>query len=298
MVRVIATKWIVVGVVVLTPLVLLPAREGTTARGADISHEMGRIKVDQLKEISDVAASRRNANVLWLHNDGHSGNLFALSTTGKLVAVLKCRSAINDLEDIAIGPGPVEGVDYLYLGDIGDNRERRFSVRLLRLAEPELAGPRGQLLLAAGVEEFLLAYPDGPHDAEAMFVDPVTGDVFIVTKEKHRARVYTVPADKLREGGVVKLTAAGKLDVEEVSAGAISFDGRQILLRREKQGWLWNRRPGEPVTAALARKPTKVPVLGKRQGRNGESIGFSPDGRSYYTVSEGKQQPIYRFDLP
>ena len=30
-------------------------------------------------------------------------------------------------------------------------------------------------------EEFRLTYPDGPHDAEAMFVDFAMGDLFIVT---------------------------------------------------------------------------------------------------------------------
>jgi hypothetical protein len=61
---------------------------------------------------------------------------------------------------------------------------------------------------------------------------------------------------------------------------------------------LWNREPGESVADALARKPEKVPVLGRRQGPNGESISFGPTGDRYYTVSEGKKQSIYQFDLP
>ena len=38
-------------------------------------------------------------------------------------------------------------------------------------------------------------------------------------------------------------------------------------------------------------------MLGKRQGPNGESICFSADGDSYFTVSEGKKQAIYRVRL-
>lgn len=273
-------------------------REGSMARGADISHELGKVKVDELREISDVAASRRHADVLWLHNDGDSGQLFAVSTSGKLVAHVRCRAAVRDLEDIAIGPGPEKGVDYLYLGDIGDNDSRRREIRVVRFAEPDVSGPRGQQIDVDHAEEFRLVYPDGPHDAEALFVDPATADVFIVTKEKKGARVYSVAGGQLREAAVAALTKVGELDVEEVSAGAISPDGRRILLRREGQGWLWNRAANESVGDALAKKPIKVPVLGKRQGPNGESISFSANGDGYYTVSEGKKQSIYKFDLP
>ena len=144
-----------------------------------------------------------------------------------------------------------------------------------------------------------MRYEDGPHDAEAMFVDPTSGDLFVVTKEKDRGRLYSVATGQLKHQGEATLAKAGKVDsAEEVSAGAISRDGRHILLRRENQGWLWERKAGESVAAAMGRKPTEVPVLGKEQAKNGESIAFSPAGDSYFTVSEGKKQAIYQFDLP
>ena len=71
---------------------------------------------------------------------------------------------------------------------------------MVRFAEPDLSGPRGQQLDVEAVEEFRLTYPDGPHDAEAMFVDLATGDLYIVTKEKNRARLYMV-GGKRTEGG-------------------------------------------------------------------------------------------------
>jgi hypothetical protein len=271
---------------------------GAVVRAADVSHELGKIKPTQLAEISGLAASRLNPDVLWVHNDGDSRQLFAVSTSGKLAAFVTVKAAVKDLEDVAIGPGPTKGVDYLYLGDIGDNDERRREVRVVRFAEPDLKGERGVQLKVEDVEEIRLTYPDGPHDAEALFVDPVSGDLFVVTKEKDRARLYTVGRAELRDGSRAELTAAGKPDAVEVSAGAISSDGSQILLRREGQGWLWSREAGETVASALERKPKKVPALGKRQGPNGEAISFSAAGDSYLTVSEGKKQAIYQFDLP
>jgi hypothetical protein len=265
---------------------------------ADVSHEMGKIKVSDLRETSGMVASRLNPNVLWVHNDGPVRQLYAVSTTGKLVAIVDCSVPIADLEDIAIGPGPKQGIDYLYLGDIGDNSARRREVRVVRFPEPELTGERGQRLNVQDAESLRLVYPDGPHDAETLIVDPKSGELLIVTKENGSARVYSVPAKSLDSSEGASLSSAGTLSVDGVSAGAISNDGSRLILRRENQGWLWERRPEESIAEALARKPQKIDVLGKRQGPNGESVSFTPSGGGYYTLSEGKKQAIYRFDLP
>jgi hypothetical protein len=106
-----------------------------------------------------------------------------------------------------------------------------------------------------------------------------------------------VGLDSLEAGKSAKLSHEATLDVAEVSGGSISRDARRVLLRREKEGWLWPREKGESVANALSRKPQKVPVLGKKQGANGEAIGFSAQGDSYFTVSEGKKEVIYQFAL-
>lgn len=270
----------------------------TVAADGDVSRALGQLQPKQLEEISGIAASRRHVDALWLHNDGDSGILFAVDTSGSLIASVSCSAKIKDLEEIAIGPGPRPGADYLYLGDIGDNDQERRAIRIVRFAEPKLTGKRGERIEMDAPEVFRLTYPDGPHDAEAMFVDSEVGDLFIVTKEKQRARLYTIPIDRLKEDVVSTLDAAGTLDVDRVSAGGISPDGSRVILRRENQGWLWSREQGERVADALQSEPVEVPVLGKRQAGNGEAIGFSAAGHSYFTVSEGKKQTIYEFALP
>jgi hypothetical protein len=269
----------------------------TNGWAKDVSHEVGRIKTPELVETSGLAASKLNPDVLWLHNDGGSGKLVAVSTSGKLAAVVTCRAKLDDVEEIVIGPGPKEDVDYIYMGDIGDNSERRSEIRVVRFPEPNLNGERGQELSVDAAEEFRLTYPDGPHDAEAMFIDPLERLLCIVTKEKKRARVYCVRLAGLKAGKPAQLAKFATLDVEDISAASISRDGRRILLRWEKEGWLWSREKGEAVADALARNPRKVPVLGKKQAGNGEAIGFSASRDSYFTVSEGKKESIYEFEL-
>jgi hypothetical protein len=274
------------------------AASATRAAGHKFAREVGKVRPKQLVEISGLAASRRNPGVLWLHNDGDAGLLFALDTTGRLVALVKCPAEVEDVEDIALGPGPEAGVDYIYLGDIGDNDQRRRAIRVVRFAEPKLSGKRGEQPIVDAADVFDLVYPNGPLDAETLLVDPLTGDLFVVTKERRRARLFTVSAGRLKPGGEIPLTPLGRVDAEEVSAGDISADGRRIVLRRETRGWLWNRDAGEGLAAALQRTRREIEVRGKRQRNNGEAMAFAPSGDRYFTVSEGKKQPIYEFALP
>ncbi len=262
-----------------------------------MSHETGKIKAKFLLEVSGVAASLRNPGVLWMHNDGDSKHVYAIKTSGKLLTQVVVDVPVEDAEDIAIGPGPEKDVDYIYLGDIGDNDARRREIRVIRIAEPALADPDGRRV-AASTQVFRLTYIDGPHDAEALMIDPVAGDLIIATKGKKETRVYATPLANLQLDGLTKLNLLAILPMDNVSAGDISRDGGMIVLRREETGWLWNRARGESLKTALARRPQTVPVLGDKQAKNGEAIAFAADGRGYFTVSEGRERSIYRFDLP
>ena len=261
------------------------------------AQQLGRIQAKRLEEVSGIAASRQNPHILWMHNDGDARQLYAVHTSGQVVARLQLPTHVTDLEDIAIGPGPTPGVDYLYLGDIGDNEEDHDEVRVLRLAEPRLSSG-GPIELEAGrIEQLRLTYPGGSYDAEALLVDPLTGDLFIVSKERKRARVFRARAESWSNDAVTRLEPMGKLKVKYISGGDVSRDGKYVLLRRESRGWLWSRQAGESLEAALAGSPRKVAVRIEGQSLNGESVAFSPDGSGYYTVSEGRNEPIGWFPL-
>jgi hypothetical protein len=259
---------------------------------------LGRISVKRIDEVSGLAVSQQNPDILWVHNDGKLKQIFAVASTGKLAVRVRIPVSIDDVEDIAIGPGPESGNDYIYLGDIGDNNQDRREIRVVRFLEPNLTGVREKEISAEGVEVIRLLYPDGPHDAETLFVEHQTGDVYIATKEKARTGLYRAAAGKLQASLPVVVDLVAQLNVTDVSAGDISRSGTLVALRRESQGWLWSRRPNESFALALRRYPKPLVVLGDGQSPNGESIGFSPDGTSYYTISEGKQQPIAVFPVP
>ncbi len=260
---------------------------------------MGRVEARELDETSGLVSSRKNEGVLWMHNDGPSPRIYAVSDKGQHVATLDVAVVVTDVEDIAIGPGPDEKQDYLYMGDIGDNDAQRKTIRVCRVPEPKLDATRRVHLRATELEEFLLKLPGKAADCEALLVDPESGDIYIVTKEKKRGQVYMAPGTKLVSGETIELQLVLNLKVKKVSGGDISPDGTKILLRNEGDGWLWHRQSGESLVDALSQhKPLEVQVRTPSQARNGESVGFSANSEGYYTVSEGKQQPIAWFRAP
>src|SRR5262245_38343233 len=168
----------------------------------------GVIDIPGLSEDSGVTASRNNASVLWVHNDsGHPAVVFAIDTQGQLLGTYTLPGN-TDNEDIAIGPGPVPNVSYLYVGDIGDNAASRSSIKIYQIPEPAIYTRQLTNPVTAGMKgarTITLTYPDGAHNAEAMFVDSITGDLSILTKES-TSRMYTAPKSQLDTNSSFTLT--------------------------------------------------------------------------------------------
>jgi hypothetical protein len=251
----------------------------------------GIVAAPEITEASGIVASRQNPGVLWVENDsGFGGSVFALSTNGVLLGRYYVPIAFGgNYEDIAFGPGPNPEHQYLYLGDIGDNFFNRFSIRVFRFPEPAVylyQSNSPPVLPTISAQEIELRYPDGPFDAEALMVDPLTGDLFIATKQDPDSRLYRATRAELDGGGPVTLTFIRLMSFSgfrSVSAADISADGRLIAMRRNGRAWIWNRALTQTVGDALAANGTTAPVAAEP---NGEAIGFHPTGLGYYTISE------------
>jgi hypothetical protein len=267
---------------------LVPTTPGTLA-----SPEMG--------ETSGLVVSAKNPGTLWANNDsGDVARVFAISTTGALRGIYPLTGATAlDWEDIAIGPGPTPNTPYLYAGDIGDNLENRPNVVVYRVAEPNVAGDGGTYPLD-GVDALTLQYPDGPHDAEALMVDPRSGELYIVVKHLTggAAAVYRAPAG-LAAGTTTVLERVGELRLpigllNAVTAADISRDGGTVGVRTYGGVRLWNR-GDRTVIAALGTTPCDGEIPFESQG---EALGLAPGGREYFTVSEGVNVPLHQFTAP
>jgi hypothetical protein len=260
----------------------------------------GTIHIAELTEASGLVASRNNPGVLWTHNDsGNPAMLFAIDTQGrKLGAYAVAGTSNRDWEDIAIGPGATTNVQCLYVGDIGDNKLKRKDIKVCQILEPAVPLSQYTNPVAANLEgsrAITLTYPDGAHNAESMFVDPWSGDLFIVTKESATCRVYTAKMTALASS-TVTLSHVRSIAYSNPSAADISPAGTEIIIRRVNSARLWTRRPDQTVGDALAGSYVSVPVIGPPTEPQGEAIAFAQDGGDYYTVSEGASPVLYFFE--
>lgn len=254
-----------------------------------------------INEASGLAASRSNSEVLWVHNDsGDDPNVYALNSTGTYLGAYRLTGATaRDWEDMAVGPGPVAGQSYLYLGDIGDNSAIRSTILVYRVAEPVVNAeqpPRNVAL--SGVTTFTLQYPDGPRDAETLMVDPINGTLYIVSKRDAIPRIYRASLPPSPTGTITmefmgSLAWSSSSSRDYVTAGDVSPDGREVLIRSYGSAKIWSATNGMSVWDLLSEPGTDVPLAIEPQG---EAIAFDAVGRNYYTVSEHVGQPIYVYE--
>jgi hypothetical protein len=265
---------------------------------------LGKLQQSAINEASGIAESRKTPGVFFVHNDsGDGARVFAVGSDGKDLGtfVLGGAGAI-DWEDLAIGPGPQPSESYLYAGDVGDNPSTRPNVKIYRAVEPKVdPGAAPTTTTLAGVETFTLSYPDGAHNAETLLVDPVTSDLFIVVKANGMSPVFRAKAPLSSEGPIVLdqvatlVFGSGALPGStQTTAGDISANGEWIAVRTYSSAFLWRRPTGSSVGEALAGPPCPIPLRFEPQG---EALGFLVDGSGYVTVSEGVNQPLYRFAL-
>lgn len=259
----------------------------------------GVVNIAGLTEASGVAASRNNANVLWTHNDsGHPALVYAIDTFGRLLATYSLPGN-TDNEDIAIGPGPVTNVSYLYVADIGDNNSSRSNIKIYQIPEPAVYARQFTNPVTAapkGTRTITLTYPDGPRDAEALTIDPVSGDLFIFSKESP-TRIYTASKSQLDTNNSFGLTFLQTLNFSVPNGADISPSGNEIVVRQENFARLWLRATGQDVATALNGTAIPIPVTGTANGEpNGEAIGFDAVGRGYFTLSDSSvTQPLRYF---
>jgi hypothetical protein len=243
----------------------------------------------ELKEASGLAASRTHAGVLYAHNDsGDTARIFMLGLDGAFINKVTVNNAqAVDWEDIAVGPCPSGSC--VFIGDIGDNMKDRSEIKIYRFAEPGLKQKSVQ------ADEFVVRYPDEPHNAETLMVDG-EGALYIMTKEMFGAVKLFALGVPPKAPATLKATAVGSFTppgIDLVTAGDF-YPGPcpKMVIRSYGGVFLFQGDAGEGPQALLKRGFVQLAAPGEQQG---EAITFSSDGKSMFTVSEGENQPLHRF---
>ncbi|MBO9634759.1 MAG: hypothetical protein J7578_16715 [Chitinophagaceae bacterium] len=240
-------------------------------------------------ELSGIAASLTNPGILYMHTDSKNAPVVMTNAAGEDLGklVLDGITTLNP-EDISVGPGPEPGKNYIYFADIGDNKFSRSNIAVYRFEEPVVTGATANTTIhITNISRIQLKYPGGSFNAETILVDPLTKDLFIASKEKGKATIYKA-AFPQSTSDVISMVAVLKTPLDLLTAGDISTDGKEIVLRNKGQIWYWPRTAGS-VVDALLKAPQMAPYAGNEH--QGEGIGFATDGKGYYTNTEIRDYP-------
>lgn len=236
------------------------------------------IQDPSIVESSSLARSFYVKTRLWTANDSGGGTtIYALGKLGKTTAKYELTGASHkDWEGMA--RGVIDGVSYLYVGDIGDNGSKRSSISVHRLKEPKPGKANGPLKYTT----YEFKYPDGAHNAEGLMVKPGSNRVYIVSKgKKVNGAIYRAPKtlSKSHANVLTKVQTAPP----GMSDAVFLADGR-FILRGYNNAWLYKKIGATPTGFVL---PIK-----------GESIARTRNPDYVFVGSEGKHSSIWRVRLP
>lgn len=245
-------------------------------------------------ELSGLAASRTVPGLLWTHGDGSANDIYSIGS-GNAAArgtLHLAGASTTDWEDIATAPCAAGRC--IYVADTGDNDLTRATVAIFEITEPP-SNPVGTIDVTW--RRFEVKYPDGPHNVEALFVDPRDGSSYGIEKlDGTPAGVYRLPRTAaLATAEKIATFLAPKGD-PRVTAADLAIDGCSARLAIRTRDHLYELRgaPDISVVDLLAAEPHKLPVADEPQG---EGVAYAADGAAYFTVGEGVGPPLWRVDV-
>lgn len=255
-----------------------------------------------MDETSGITLASSGRAFAYVHNDsGDSCRFFGIDLNGKLTGVFYFKGVeggrgVKDCEDITSGKSARGNKRYVYLGDIGDNGAKRHCITVYRIPEP--VRMKDSIVFVRAVPVFF-KYPDGARDAETLMVDNLERVLYIISKREDSVGIYT--ASLVWKGeDTVMLQKKGSLYFEGIrpgkwiTSGDISWDGKKILLKSLQKVFYWKRKNNEPIWQTLQSQATELNYTREPQG---EAICFDRKGNGFYTVGEGKNQPVYYYKI-
>lgn len=253
----------------------------------------------ELDELSGLTRSLATDEWLWAHNDsGDVARLFRVGPDGSDGGVVAVPQALAfDWEDLAAFRWRDRPA--LLVGDIGDNAARRPAVTLYAVADPGATGERADWLWSLNVR-----YPDGPRDAEGLAVDPVNGDILLLSKRERPPQLYRVamPSEPPAPGTVVTAERLGPVRYLPAPTAAdladdpkygmlrdwptaldVAPDGQTLVVTTYKDAYVYARVPGESWAETVARPPLTLNLPLWRQTEAGT---VTADGLRFCAGSE------------
>lgn len=264
--------------------------------------KLAEIQDERINESSGMALSIAAPDSVWLHNDsGDKPRIFQVGLDGetRCVVTLRTRDEPYDWEDMC--SFSANNANWLLIADVGDNsavRSKGAPVCRLLLCQEPIVNWKGKVLTLTidpvSVTEF--AWEGGPRNCESIAVDVESKEILLVSKTQPlECALYSIPLNL--EPGQHTATAklVSRVGVPFATGMDVSRDGRKMVVTTMISAILIVRRDEESWAAALKRSPTVVSIPPMKQC---ETICFLDDGRSVLVHSEGKNQAVWKIQLP
>ncbi|MCT1532235.1 hypothetical protein ACFQ2C_17180 [Sphingobacterium daejeonense] len=243
----------------------------------------GKVSSPALGEISGIVSSINNPGMFWVHNDsGDEANIYLIDSVANLKTTYRLEG-INavDIEDIAWVE--VEGKSYIVLADIGDNLATRANISLYIFPEPLYKSnqvndtiPKNEINIKT------LIYPGKARDAEAIFVDPMDKQFYLISKREFRSILYTAAIFETNKPHFV-LKPLISFPFTFITAADISPRRDALIMKNLTSIYYWPLRNNMSISKALSETYLPVPYEPEPQG---EAITFDRSSDGFFTISE------------
>ena len=242
------------------------------------------LKLKELAEASGLVASQTNAGYFWTINDsGNGAKVFLVDEKMNIKLTCKLSGIKNrDWEDVAIGLDPETKKNYIYVAEIGDNYAQYLHKMIYRFEEPTLGDSTVLTLQREQIQQIVFRLPEGAKDTEAIMIDPLTHDIYIISKREMPVHVYSLVYPQSMTDTLMAQSVT-TLPFTQATAANFSLDGMEVLVKNYDSIYYWRRDKTETVQQMLVQRPKVLNYIPEPQG---ESIAWSLDGSGYYTLSE------------
>ncbi|MBM75037.1 MAG: hypothetical protein CMK59_06535 [Proteobacteria bacterium] len=252
------------------------------------------INSTDLDEVSGLSLGSNNT--AWVHNDSGDGPyLYGINTEDQSIQKVTVQNAFaQDWEDIAIERSEL-GV-FLFIADLGDNKEKRQQRSIYVIQEPT----QNTVEIVSRLD---LDYGTlGPKDIESIAIDPNDHSLYLTTKGRGgTVFVLNLPLKQHKPSGPIQQIHSyaiaqpkSKYNPKYVTAMDISPDGTMMVIRDYTKVKLWTKTKEQNWKDVLPLKPCVLHLPLQPQG---ESISFSEDSSAIWTLSEKEKQPLYELKL-
>jgi hypothetical protein len=262
---------------------------------------MADIENPELNESSGLTASEQHPGVLWTINDsGSEAALFAMDLQGRHPGRWPV-DVTRAVDWESLDSFQVDGVEYLIIGDTGDNFLWRPYVWFLVVAEPTSLATDGIPLRVAWQTKF--TYPQGvSRDSEALAVDPSQEHVLVLSKRHYPPELFSVAlrttGEDVAQAQLVTelrhLPRPTERDLREDEGKpyrhtptGMDLAGTRLLVTTYKHAYLY-----DITDLAQAPKRVRLPTLGQR-----EAVTFARGRNDVAYVSKERRYGVGVADL-